>query len=324
VPQRWFECLCELRAGVELPRWYRLLEYCCCAGLPISLPEGKGRLRRLAFHVRDGKNARTSIHLILPILRDRRLSSLSIPLTQHHHHHPSPRRRPRQTPSPPLCACISPAPPTRYAPSAAVLPKLPFLPLRLQRLLLLLYYYYTAAYYYFYRLVLYLLAVLVLPCLPACQPASLILRLLPHSTLHTLQPSPAQPSIATCCPHPRLTTVLERILLHVRACIIPAQASRQHSIPTGSSTPAACVPRDLLYRLPCLVLRQTPQHPLRSPQSRWREPASHRWSIPSAAIYISAFFALPSWFCEATLVQPYLPGRPRCLQSTMPRAMLTE
>jgi hypothetical protein len=75
-----FECLCELRAGVELPRWYRLLEY-CCAGLPISLPEGKGRLRRLAFHVRDGKNARTSIHLILPILRDRRLSSLSIPLT---------------------------------------------------------------------------------------------------------------------------------------------------------------------------------------------------------------------------------------------------
>ena len=110
----------------------------------------------------------------------------------------SPHRR-RRTPSPPLCARISPAPPTRYAPSAAVPPKLPFLPLRLRLLLLqqiqLCFYRYlltTTTFTALYSTVSASCTALLL-YRPACLIRPAVLRLLPHSTLHSAaQPSPAQ------------------------------------------------------------------------------------------------------------------------------------
>ena len=312
--------LCELRAGVELPRagtvcWNTAVRDSGTPNFLASRREGKGRLG--SFPSGTGRNARTSIHLILPILRDHCLTSLLVPLTTPPQPHPIADDEPHHR---------------LFARASA----LHLRPVTLLQLLCLQnyrscrydydYYYYnkyssasTATYLLLLLLLLppctlqYLLAALLL-YRPACLIRPAVLRLLPHSTLHAAaQPSPAL-RLAAAPTHSSL--LYSRGFLHV---------SPQFASPTGHSTPAASVPPDLLYRLPRLVRRQTPQqHPLRSPQSRWREPASHRWSIPSAANYISAFFSVPSWPCEATLVQPYLPGRTRCSQSTMPRAMLTE
>jgi hypothetical protein len=141
-----------------------------------------------------------------------------------------------------------------------VLPKLPFLPLRLRRRLLQLY------------LLLYRCLLLLFPpctlsasCSCTALPACLILRLLPHSTLHIRRCSPAQPSIATCCPHPRLTTVLERILLHVRACIIPAQAQSPALYPDRlQHTRSLCTARPAI---PAALSCASPDSAAPSPQS---------------------------------------------------------
>jgi hypothetical protein len=198
---------------VELPRagtvcWNTVVRDSGTPNFLASRREGKGRLG--SFPSGTGRNARTSIHLILPILRDHCLTSLLIPLTTPPQPHPI---ADDETPSPPLCARISPAPPTRYAPSAAVPPKLPFLPLRLRLLLQqiqLCFYRYpltTTTFTALYSTVSASCTALVPSCLlnpSGCPPAA--------TSLYSTRCSPAQPSIATRRrPHPRLTTVLERI-----------------------------------------------------------------------------------------------------------------
>jgi hypothetical protein len=91
-------------------------------------------------------------------------------------------------------------------------------------------------------------------------------------------------------------------LLHALTCI------RSTSLAAPDSTAPSCTPAAAAAAaaIPAALTSLDPQHPLRTPLSRWREPANHRWPIPPASHYISLSRPPlnPAGLQKATLVQP--------------------
>jgi hypothetical protein len=112
------------------------------------------------------------------------------------------------------------------------------------------------------------------------------------SANHAPRPPPrtlaaAPPDAACLSPE---TEDSESTHLHALTCIRSTSLAAPDSTALPASTAA----------IPAALSSLDPQHPLRTLQSRWREPANHRWPIPSAELHISST-ATPSRFAKGNL-----------------------